>query len=240
MIERETKTRSVIKSITWRFLATLITVSLVYIFTGKIDTALEIGAIEVILKLIVYFLHERLWHIIRFGKHELDPFVLWITGLPGAGKTSIAVRLVEKLEKKGLKVEHLDGGNIRDIFQKIGFNREEVNAHIKKVGYLASRMEKKGVFVVSSFVSPYRESRNFVRELCNNFVEVYLSTPVEICEKRESRKLYEKARAGKIKNLPGVDVEYQKSEIPEFEIDTSKISIDKAADMVFKKLKKFI
>ena len=94
---KETKTRSVIKSITWRFLATLTTVSLVYIFTGKIDMAVEIGGIEVILKIIIYFIHERVGYKIRFGKREEEPFVVWLTGLPGSGKTAITTRLVGKL-----------------------------------------------------------------------------------------------------------------------------------------------
>ena len=237
---KETKTRSVLKSITWRFLATLTTVSLVYIFTGKIDMAVEIGGIEVVLKIIIYFIHERVWYRIRFGKKEIEPFVVWFTGLPGSGKTVIASTLARKLEEKGLKVDHLDGGNVRHIFPETGFSKEEVDQHIKRVGYLASKMEKKGVFVVASFVSPYRESRNFVKELCNNFIEIYLSAPLEICEKRESRGLYAKARAGKIKNLPGFDVTYQEPEAPELIIDTEKATIEEATDKVLKRLKKYI
>ncbi len=240
MMIKETKTRSIIKSITWRFLATLTTVSLVYIFTGKIDMAVEIGGIEVILKVIIYFVHERVWYKIGFGKKEIEPFVVWFTGLPGAGKTVIAARLVETLEEMRLKVEHLDGGNVRDIFPETGFSKKQVDEHIKRVGYLASRMEKRGVFVVASFVSPYRESRNFVRRLCKNFIEIYLSTSIEVCEKRDTKELYKRARVGEIKNLPGVDVEYEKPEMPELIIDTEKISISGAADNVLKNLKRFI
>ncbi|MFO7889301.1 MAG: adenylyl-sulfate kinase [bacterium] len=237
---KETKTRSVIKSITWRFMATLTTVSLVYIFTGRIDMAMEIGGIEVILKILIYFIHERVWYKIRFGKKEIEPFVVWFTGLPGSGKTAIGVNLVEKLQDWGLKADHLDGGNIRHIFPETGFTKEEVDEHIKRVGYLASRMENKGVFVVASFVSPYRESRNFVKNLCNNFIEVYLSAPMDVCEQRESRGLYKKARAGEIKNLPGVDVEYEEPDNPELVIDTGKVGIEESTDKVLKRLKKYI
>ncbi len=237
---KETKTRSVIKSITWRFLATLTTVSLVYIFTGKIDVAMEIGGIEMILKILIYFIHERVWYKVRFGKKEIEPFVVWFTGLPGSGKTAIGVNLVGKLQNWGLKADHLDGGNVRHIFPETGFSKPEVDEHIKRVGYLASRMENKGVFVVASFVSPYRGSREFVKNLCNNFIEVYLSAPLEVCEKRESRGLYKKAREGGIANLPGVDVSYEEPDNPELVIDTEKLGIEESADKVLKRLKKYI
>ena len=237
---KETKIRSVIKAFSWRFLATLTTFTLVWVFTGKIDTALAVGGLEVILKMLIYFLHERGWDKIRWGKTEIQPFVVWITGLSGSGKTEVAKIVTEKLNRKQLKTEHLDGETIRHLFPRTGFTKEEVDEHIKRIGLLASRLENRGVFVVASFISPYRESREFVRNLCNNYVEVYLSTPLEYCETRDYNNLYSRARKGEVTNLPGVDVEYEEPEHPAIKLDISQVGIEQGAEQVLKHLKRFM
>lgn len=136
------------------------------------------------------------------------------------------------MKEQGYEVEHLDGDVIRDIFPKTGFSKEERNAHIKRVGYLASRLQAHKVFVIGSFVSPYKESRDFVRELCEDFTEIYISTPYEECERRDVKGLYEKARKGEIKNFTGLDDPYEAPKNPELEIDTTDISLDEALEMV--------
>ncbi len=138
----ESNNRSLAKTLSWRFWATLTTAALVFLFVGEIKIALSIGAIEVILKMALYFFHERAWNKIRYGKKEIKPAVLWFTGLPAAGKTTLAMAVFKVLERKGLKVEHLDGDNIRNIFPKTGFSKEERDRHIKRVGFLASKLEK--------------------------------------------------------------------------------------------------
>jgi adenylylsulfate kinase len=237
---RETNLRSVIKAFSWRLLATLTTFCLVWLFTGRIDTAIMVGGLEAILKMLIYFFHERGWNRIRWGRREINPFVVWITGLSGAGKTEVAKVVTEKLGKIGLKTEHLDGETIRHFFPRTGFTKTEVDHHIKRVGLLASRLESKGVFVVASFISPYRESREFVKELCTNYIEVYLSTPLEYCEKRDYNRLYSRARSGEINNLPGVDVEYEIPDSPQIEIDVSRTGIEQTADEIMKYLKRYI
>ncbi|MDZ7861127.1 MAG: adenylyl-sulfate kinase [Candidatus Krumholzibacteriota bacterium] len=187
-MHKDSKFRSIMKSASYRFLTTLTTFSLVWIFTGKLTVAFGVGALEVIIKLLIYFFHERLWEKIKWGKQEIEPFVVWIKGLSGAGKTEVAKIVVERLRERELKTDHLDGKTIRKIFPRTGFTKPEVNRHIKRVGLLASRLEQNGVFVIASFISPYRESRDFVRDLCNNFIEVYLSTPLKVCEDRDHNK----------------------------------------------------
>lgn len=231
---RETHIRSVIKTITWRFCATLTTVLLVLGFTKQADIALTVGGLEAVIKMIIYFFHERTWDRVKFGRKEIHPAVIWLTGYSGSGKTTIGKALTEKLNKQGIKVDHLDGETIRDIFPDTGFTKDEVNQHIQRVGYLASRLEQRGVSVVASFLSPYAESRNFVRTVCDNFVEVHVNTPLTICEERQSGSLYAKARAGKIKNLPGVDLNYEAPEKPELKVDTSTKNVDEIVKEIIK------
>lgn len=229
---RESNGRSLIKTISWRFWATITTALLVYIFTKKLEIALAIGGIEVLLKLILYYFHERTWNKISFGKKEVQPKVIWLTGLSGSGKSTIAEELYEKLKKKELKVEYLDGDRVRDIFPKTGFSKEERDRHIRRIGFLASMLEKNGVIVIAAFISPYEEARQFVRDLCCNFIEIHVSTPFAECKRRDIKGLYAKAEKGEIKNFTGVNDPYEEPLNPEFRIDTTNISVKEAVEKI--------
>jgi len=164
--------------------------------------------------------------------------VIWLTGLSASGKTTIGEALANDLKILGHKVEHLDGDLVRKMFPGTGFTREERDKHIKRVGYLAALLEKHDVFVVASFISPYQEAREFVRAQCNNFIEVYLSTPLEECEKRDPKGLYKKARTGEITNFTGIDDPYEPPENPEIEIDTTGLSVEEAVERILEYLAK--
>ncbi len=230
----ETSTRSVLKTISWRVVATLTTATIVWLVTGRLTLALAIGGIEAVSKMVLYYGHERLWDRIRVGRRVQAPAVIWFTGLSGSGKSAIAVWVAQALEREGHKVERLDGDTIRDIFPATGFTRPERDQHIRRVGYLASRLEKNGVFVVASLVSPYQDSRDFVRGLCDRFLEVYVATPIEECERRDAKGLYAKARRGEIANFTGIDDPYEQPLAPELTVDTSGLSVEQAGRQVLK------
>ena len=158
--------------------------------------------------------------------------VLWFTGLSGSGKSTIADSVESELRRRGLKVERLDGDSLRDVFPLTGFTREERDTHVKRVGFLASKLESHGVFVVASFVSPYRDSRAFVRGLCSSFVEVHVATPLEECERRDVKGLYSRARRGEIRNFTGIDDPYEAPEHPELTVDTQVTSVAEANKQV--------
>jgi len=146
-------------------------------------------------------------------------FVLWFTGLSGAGKTTLADQVYEKLEKKGYNLECLDGDIVRKHLTKdLGFSKKDRAANIERVAYVAKLLSKHGVGVISSFISPYRREREMVRKMCPNFIEIYVSTPLDICEKRDIKGLYTKARRGEIKNFTGIDDPYEKPKNPEIEV----------------------
>jgi adenylyl-sulfate kinase len=158
--------------------------------------------------------------------------VLWFTGLSGSGKSTIARRVVAELEAGGLRVEYLDGDAIREVFPATGFTRPERDAHIRRVGWLASRLERHGVTVVASLVSPYVESRRFVRGLCRRFIEIWISTPFDVCARRDAKGLYSRALAGEIPNFTGLDDPYEAPPNPELVIDTTGITVDEAVGKV--------
>jgi adenylylsulfate kinase len=152
---------------------------------------------------------------------ERMPCVLWFTGLSGAGKSTIAKAVYRELERRSIAVEYLDGDVIRDLLPGSGFTRAERDAHVKRVGFLASRLEHHGVCVVCALISPYRETRETVRRLCREFIEIHVSTPLAHCEQRDVKGLYARARRGEIKHFTGIDDPYEAPVAPELTIDTS-------------------
>ncbi|MBK7349692.1 MAG: 3'(2'),5'-bisphosphate nucleotidase CysQ [Gemmatimonadetes bacterium] len=162
--------------------------------------------------------------------------VIWFTGLSGSGKSTIARRVVEALEARGAAVEYLDGDAIRDIFPATGFTRPERDAHIRRVGWVASRLERHGVTVIASLVSPYEESRRFVRGLAGRFVEVWVSTPFDECARRDIKGLYARALRGEIKHFTGLDDPYEPPSAPELSMDTTHLTVDEAVARVLRYL----
>ncbi len=187
---------------------------------------------EFVTKIGLFWLHERVWDRMQYGRRPLQPSVVWFTGLSGSGKSTIAGQLTEDLRSRGLKVEHLDGDSVRAIFPNTGFTRPERDAHLKRVGYLASKLEEHGVIVIASFVSPYRESRVAVRAMCKNFIEVYVNTPLKVCEQRDVKGLYARARRGELANFTGIDDPYEVPDHPELVIDTTKVAAGDAVSRV--------
>ena len=160
------------------------------------------------------------------------PAVIWLTGLPASGKSTIAEGVFKYLGANGIRVEHLDGDVVRKMFPKTGFSKEERDRHIRRVGYLAAMLEKHDVTVVASFISPYREAREFVRSQCKKFIEVYIATPLEVCEKRDPKGLYAKARRGEIKEFTGIDDPYEEPQLPDLRIDTTNQTVEESVQMV--------
>ena len=161
--------------------------------------------------------------------------VLWFTGLSGSGKSTIAERVHAELERRGTEAEYIDGDALRAVFPGTGFTREQREEHLRRTGYMASRLEAHGIVVVASFVSPYRESREFIRKLCRNFVEIYVSTPLEECERRDVKGLYARARKGEIRNFTGIDDPYEPPAHPELTLDTQVLSVEQSAAKVLER-----
>ncbi len=224
----ETKARSLLKALSWRTLATLTTAVLVYLFTGELGLAITVGSFEVLAKMGLYFVHERLWQKVRFGKKVIPSFVLWFTGLPSSGKREIANQIFDRIKEKELRVERIDSRGVRPLFPETGFSPNEVDQHVRRAGHLCAMLEKSGVIVVASFVSPYVTSRKFARKLATNFIEVHLRSTPEACAKRDSKGRYERARRGEYSYFPGVDVKYEESKDPEITINVDERSVEEA------------
>ncbi len=237
-MQYETRRRSILKAISWRTWATITTAVIVFIFTGRFALAITVGLLEVFAKMGLYFFHERFWQRIKYGKKEIPSFVVWFTGLPASGKKELADRIYRQLQALNLKVDRIDSLDVRPLFPETGFTPEEVNRHVKRSGHLCAMLEKNGVIVVASFVSPYLSSRQFVRGVTRNFVEVYMRTTVEACEQRDTRGHYAKARSGEYRYFPGVDAPYEAPDNPEITIDVDNTSMADATQQIVGYLRK--
>ncbi|HEU5291372.1 MAG TPA: adenylyl-sulfate kinase, partial [Cyclobacteriaceae bacterium] len=165
------------------------------------------------------------------------PKLIWFTGLSGSGKSTLAVQLEAQLHKKGYKSYLLDGDNIRTGLNKdLSFSDEGRVENIRRIGEVAKLMLDAGVVVLTAFISPFKADREKVKEIVGkeNYIEVFVNTPLEICEQRDVKGLYKRARAGEVKNFTGIDSPYEVPENPDITIRTDQMSVDESIAILIK------
>lgn len=176
------------------------------------------------------------------GAEQRRGFTVWLTGLSGAGKTTLAARLGPALEARGLLVEHLDGDVVRThLSQGLGFSKADRDTNIERIGWVAGRLTRHGAAVIVAAISPYREARARARALVSPFgafVEVHVSASLEACVKRDVKGLYRRALAGEIKGFTGVDDPYEAPEHPELVVETERMTPDEAVAAVLEALER--
>lgn len=183
----------------------------------------------------VHWHTEQVTRDIRAGLMGQSPRVIWLTGLSGSGKSTIANALEQRLVQLGRHTMLLDGDNIRHGLNKdLGFTETDRIENIRRIGEVARLMTDAGLVVITAFISPYRAEREMVRNLLpeGDFVEVYVSTSLEECERRDVKGLYKKARNGSIPNFTGISAPYEEPKAPDVVIDTSQVSVDRAVAMI--------
>jgi adenylylsulfate kinase len=178
------------------------------------------------------------WHrgaITREDRQQLNGHrgcTVWLTGLSGSGKSTIAVDLEKRLLERGVRTYILDGDNIRHGLNKnLGFSPEDRTENIRRIGEVAKLFGDAGLVALTAFISPYRADRDQVRAIMQpgDFIEVFVDCPVEVCEQRDVKGLYKKARAGEIKEFTGISAPYEAPAKPELVIETSGQSVEKSA-----------
>ncbi|MCE2029367.1 adenylyl-sulfate kinase [Sessilibacter corallicola] len=182
---------------------------------------------------------HKVSHAQRVELKQQKPCILWFTGLSGAGKSTLANTVDYELYRRGQHTYVLDGDNVRHGLNKdLGFTDEDRIENIRRIGEASKLFLDAGLIVLSAFISPFREDRNMVRKLVEDgdFIEVFVSTPLSVCEDRDPKGLYKKARKGEIKHFTGIDSPYQEPENPEIVVDTSLYSIEEAGGIVIEYL----
>jgi adenylylsulfate kinase len=186
------------------------------------------------------------WHetsITKFERRQKNgyhSFVIWLTGLSGSGKSTIANALARKLFDENIHSYVLDGDNVRHGLNKdLGFSEEDRNENIRRIGEVAKLFVDSGQVVLTAFISPFRKDREVVRNLLeeNEFIEVYVKCSLKSCEKRDPKGLYKKARKGEIKQFTGIDSPYEEPLNPEIVVDTEALSVEESVEEIYRYLK---
>lgn len=181
----------------------------------------------------LFWHREALGRLDRAGIKGQKPCVIWLTGLSASGKSTIANALEQRLHDMGRHTMLLDGDNVRHgLNRDLGFTEAARVENIRRIGEVAKLMADAGLIVITAFISPYQTERALVRELMppGEFVEVYVSTPLEVCERRDPKGIYQKARRGEIPNFTGISAPYEEPEAPELTLDTSHRTVEAASD----------
>ncbi len=164
--------------------------------------------------------------------------VVWLTGLSGAGKSTIAEALAPRLRDTGRRVEVLDGDLVRENLSKgLGFSREDRDTNVARIAFVAHLLARNGVIVVTAAISPYRATRDAARTLIRDFVEIHVAPPLEACIERDVKGLYKRAIAGEVAQFTGISDAYEEPLTPDLRLDTSKLTIDEAVTHVLGKLR---
>lgn len=161
--------------------------------------------------------------------------MLWFTGLSGSGKSTVAIALERELHQRGLLCRILDGDNIRSgINNNLGFSPEDRVENIRRIAEVGKLFVDTGIITIAAFISPNNQLRNMASEIIGkeNFIEVYISTPLEECERRDVKGLYAKARRGEIKEFTGISAPFEAPENPDIKLDTSKLSLKESVDIL--------
>lgn len=186
------------------------------------------------------------WHDTAITKNERKvnnghgSAVLWFTGLSGSGKSTLANAVSASLFQRGIHEYVLDGDNIRHGLNKdLGFSDHDRTENIRRIGEVSKLFVDSGTIVTTAFISPFRSDRDQVRSLFSEgeFIEVFVDCPLEECERRDPKKLYEKARRGEIKDFTGIDSPYEAPEAPELTIQTGSLSVEEAVETILSYLK---
>tara|TARA_B110000459_G_C16526928_1_gene455313 strand:- start:367 stop:1233 length:867 start_codon:yes stop_codon:yes gene_type:complete len=191
--------------------------------------------------------HNIKWHEMKVDKtkraqaNNQKPCVLWFTGLSGSGKSTIADKVEQKLFQLGKRTTLLDGDNVRHGLNKdLGFTDQDRVENIRRIAEVSKLMLESGLITLVSFISPFKEERFMARELMaeGEFIEIFVDAPLEVCESRDPKGLYKKARAGELKNFTGIDSNYDKPENAEIVLNNSGTNVDDMVDQIISFLKK--
>jgi len=177
---------------------------------------------------------------LRAAQKRQKPSILWFTGLSASGKSTTANAVEQKLFELGHHTYLLDGDNVRHGLNKdLGFSDSDRVENIRRIGEMAKLFADAGLIVLSAFISPFRADRQMVRDLVEEgeFVEIYMATPLSVCEQRDPKGLYRKAREGEIKNFTGIDSAYEEPESPEISLNTAECDVEGCAEQVITYLK---
>ncbi|WP_414756382.1 adenylyl-sulfate kinase [Anabaena sp. CCY 9910] len=159
--------------------------------------------------------------------------ILWLTGLSGAGKTTIAQNVAQELQKRNYPTELLDGDIVRThLSQGLGFSKQDRDINMRRIGFVANLLSRNGIIVIAAVISPYRQVREELKQTTTNFIEIYVRASLAVCESRDVKGLYAKARTGEIKNFTGISDPYEEPTNPEIICQTDQFTVEECVSQI--------
>ena len=226
----DSKQRSFWKAITWRLFAIILLAVVTFITTGDIKTTSLITLCYHSVQVFMFFIHERMWNFIKWGKTK--GMFIQMTGLSGAGKTTLARAVETRLQTKGFKVEIIDGDEYREgLCNDLGFSKEDRNTNIRRLGFVGKVLSRNNVVTIMSAINPYETLRNELRINCSAKT-VFVSCSVETCIERDVKGLYKKAISGEIKNFTGISDPYEEPVYADLIIKTDELSFEDSVNLL--------
>jgi adenylylsulfate kinase len=253
--------RHLLKTVSWRIIGSIDTVLLGWLITGKLETGAKIGGFELLTKMTLYFIHERVWERIKFGiptrrkkaekviaenaanlfeqqsiiareqREELNgnkSFTIWLTGLSGSGKSSIAGELDKWFYNNGIRAYVIDGDNTRlGVNSDLSFSNDDRSENIRRVAEICKLFNEAGIISIASFISPFEEDRAKAKTIIGNglFIETFVDASIEVCKHRDTKGLYKLAELGKIKNFTGIDSPYHRPKSPDIHLHSDTATV---------------
>tara|TARA_R110000824_G_scaffold40401_2_gene121210 strand:+ start:2944 stop:3654 length:711 start_codon:yes stop_codon:yes gene_type:complete len=222
--------RSFWKAISWRLVAVTVLVIVAFLATGNIKSTSLIALCYNTIQVFMFFIHERLWNFIKWGKTK--GMFIQMTGLSGAGKTTLARAVEKRLKTKGFKIEIIDGDEYREgLCRDLGFSKEDRNTNIRRLGFVGKVLSRNNVVTIMSAINPYEDLRKELEGTCGAKT-VFIKCPVEKCIERDVKGLYAKALSGEIKNFTGISDPFEEPECPDLIIDTNELSLEMSVEQL--------
>lgn len=226
---KDTNLRSITKGISWRITGTVTTIIIIYLFFGRLDLAIIAGFSEIVLKVILFWFHERIWLKIKWGRKKIEPFNLWFVGIPFSKKTAIANSVYKELKKLDILIERINCKNIGNIVSNQDLENEKGDKILYKIGHLLRILQNNLISTVCTFSTPYQET---IKELIKNNITVYVKANIESCKQRDYLGIYEDISQNELDEI------YDKQNNAHIVINMEELSINEATNKIIKFIRK--
>lgn len=229
----DARKRALAKALSWRMLAVVLLGVVTYLLTKDIKTVTYVTILYHTIQLFVFFLHERIWNHVKWGKTK--GLFIQMTGLSGSGKTTLSRVVAKKLVKEGYKVELMDGDEYRaELCKDLGFSKEDRNSNVRRLGFVGKVLARNRVIAIMAAINPYDEIRQELSELGLFVKLVHIDCDIYTLIDRDPKGLYKKALSGEISNFTGISDPFERPENPDLVINTDRETLEQSADKLYK------
>lgn len=232
------------KTVLYRLIIIVVQAAFTNVVLHDWSDAFTLSILWNIINTVWYYCYDRIFTLWLPTTVQTKGCVVWLTGIPCSGKTTVAKYVQQELQKRGYNVEHLDGDIIRSggLSDDLGFSEEDRRKNLRRVTFVSKLLERNNTIVLASFVSPYKKARQEIRDSLENMIEVHVNASTEVCTARDVKGMWAKAKQGIIKGFTGYDAPYEIPDNPQIRLDTHKQTVEQSGQQIinYLKTKKFI